>query len=69
MGEDRIAIVLLEDLDLIFAKTPGRAEMEITRVLVTKGAIFDFGALAPVGSPRVVELAKMVLDSQTQPNF
>jgi hypothetical protein len=65
MGEDRIAIVLLEDLDLIFAKTPGGAEMEITRVLITKGAVFDFGALAT----GVIELAKMVLDSQTQPNF
>jgi hypothetical protein len=48
MGEDRIAILVVKVFNLVFPKAAGGAQMEISGVFISKGAIFYFCALSPV---------------------
>jgi hypothetical protein len=48
MGEDHITIQVIKIFDLVFPKAAGGAQMEISGVFISKGAILDFCALSPV---------------------
>jgi hypothetical protein len=60
VGENRIAILLIEDLNLVFAQTTGSAQVKIAGVFIPKGAVFNFGVLAPVGGLGIVDFTKMI---------
>jgi hypothetical protein len=48
VGESDVPVVSLEILNLVFLKTAGGAEMEVARILIAEGAVFDFCALPPI---------------------
>jgi hypothetical protein len=50
MGEDLVTYIGVKDFDLVFLKAARGTEVEVARVLITKGDILDFSALAPIGS-------------------
>jgi hypothetical protein len=59
MREDRIGILIIEDLDLIFLKMTQGTEVEIAGIFVVKSDIFNFCPLSPVGSSLIVFPAKV----------
>jgi hypothetical protein len=50
MGEDLVTCIGVKDFDLVFPKAARGTEVEVVRVLITKGDILDFSALVPIGS-------------------
>jgi hypothetical protein len=53
MREHQIGIIIIEDLDLIFLKATRGTEVKIAGIFVSKGDIFNFCPLPPVGSPLI----------------
>jgi hypothetical protein len=54
MGEDLVTLVRVKDFDLVFPKAARSTEVEVARVLIAKGDILDFSAMAPIGSLFVI---------------
>jgi hypothetical protein len=46
--ENSIAVISIQGFDLVFAQAARGAKMEVSGVLIAKGAMFDFGALSPI---------------------
>jgi hypothetical protein len=69
VSENRIAILLIEDLNLVFAQTTGSAQVEVAGVFISKGAVFNFGALAPVGGLGIVDFTEMIFNHATKGKF
>jgi hypothetical protein len=51
VGESDVPVVSLKILDLVLLKTTKGAEMKIARIFIAQGAVFNFCALPPIGSP------------------
>jgi hypothetical protein len=50
MGENKVTIQVVQDLDLIFLKPPRGTKVEVPRVFIPKRAVMNFCPLTPVGS-------------------
>jgi hypothetical protein len=61
VGEGDVTIISLQIFDLVFLQTARGAEVEVAGVFITKGAIFNFSALPPIGSSVKILLAQMSL--------
>jgi hypothetical protein len=57
--EDRLSKIRVKDFDLILPQASGSIEMKVPRVLIAKGNVFYFCALAPVGRLVIVLLAEV----------
>jgi hypothetical protein len=54
MGEDLVTRITVKNFDLVFPKAPRGTEVEVARVLISKGDILDFSSLAPIGSLLII---------------
>jgi hypothetical protein len=69
VGENRVAVVIIQVFDLVLLQAPRGAKMEISRVFISEGAALNFGPLPPIGSPVRVFVAKIDLDKRAKALF
>jgi hypothetical protein len=58
IGEGRVVIHVIKDLDLIFAKLTRSTKMKIAGMFITEDAVSDFCMLPPISGPRGVSLLR-----------
>jgi hypothetical protein len=59
VGKDHIAILILEVFDLIFLEAPRGTKVEVARVFVAEGTVFNLSSLPPVGGTLEVFLTEV----------
>jgi hypothetical protein len=67
--ENRVAVIGIQGFDLVFAQAARGAKMEVSGVLITKGAMFDFGAMSPISGLVIVFLAKVQFGQRAKARF
>jgi hypothetical protein len=69
VGENGIAILIIKNLDLVLSKPTRGAKVKISGVFVTKGDVFNFCPLTPVGGPIKVLLAEIGFGERSKALF
>jgi hypothetical protein len=69
MGENRVAIIRVQILDLVFSQAARGTELEVAGILIAKRAVLNFCPLSPIRGTVSGAFAKMDFGKRSELGF